>query len=432
MEELIKDLSSDNDEIAEFAMSALLIANPQRHLSDLINALDYCDDIAKQRICYIFGGMIDQRCINPLLSALKEKNIDTRIAAIDSLQYFPEKQILPHLRASLKTNNNTVREAVISTLSAYIKHGVPESHIPLINIILNENESPTLRHLALRGIKNLEDDQLKEIIPHLKDITDASIYSQILILEEEIGKNKKQKLDEVNYLIKQLLHLKDDILAQKDIEDQLVSFSEVTATELIKYLLAEPENTILKIHVNLIFDKLGSKSIPAIKSLFESFNQFDDFRKVIIIQNFVAETSNPRYSALTKSMLTLLFNLSCYIKKSNDKDIEKSFHTLKSYIHLALAVYGSSEGVDDIKEMFGQGTKRMFLPLIEAIKIVGDRQFVIPLLNQYQAYKDLRKPKSTIKKAFKSIIKREKIYKNDPIFDNLSEIQKKNLALILK
>ena len=52
IEELILDLGSDDQEVVDLAMSALLMANPHRHLSDMIEALKWGDDIIKQRISY--------------------------------------------------------------------------------------------------------------------------------------------------------------------------------------------------------------------------------------------------------------------------------------------------------------------------------------------------------------------------------------------
>ncbi|MBD3290221.1 hypothetical protein GF337_15550, partial [candidate division KSB1 bacterium] len=66
IKELILDLTSDNPEVAEFAMTALMMANSRDHLNQLVQALDNDNEIIKERICFILGGFTDNRCINPL------------------------------------------------------------------------------------------------------------------------------------------------------------------------------------------------------------------------------------------------------------------------------------------------------------------------------------------------------------------------------
>ena len=72
-----------------------------------------------------------------------------------------------------------------------------------------------------------------------------------------------------------------------------------------------------------------------------------------------------------------------------------------------------------------------FLELIEALKHIGDKDFLIPLINQFQAYRNFKRPSGIVKRAFKAIVRREKIKRNDPIFNNLSALQKENLGLIM-
>jgi hypothetical protein len=131
-------------------------------------------------------------------------------------------------------------------------------------------------------------------------------------------------------------------------------------------------------------------------------------------------------------MIKLLNRINAYIEQQNSETIRKEFDHIKSDIHFALATYGCREAVEDMKAIMRDGTQRQFLELIEALVHVGDRDFLIPLINQYQAYRDFKRPSKTVKRAFKAIVRREKIRRNDPMFNNLTELQKQNLSLIMK
>jgi HEAT repeat protein len=431
IEELILDLGSDDQEFVDFAMSALLMANPNRHLSDMIEALEWGDDIIKQRMCYILGGIIDDRCIDPLLSALKEESVDTKLAAIDSLQFFPIERIIPHLKDQLKHDDENVRDAVISTLGVFVKHGVTNAHLPLIDIIRNEKETIELRRSALLNLQHLNEEELIPLLNSLKDISDASIFSHILMLQDGLGKDQEKKIAKVKELIQNLLS-EEDILKQIRIRDLLAEKGSLSTKVLMKKIFEDPDSTPLSFHARLIIDKMGYKSIPAFKWLFETFDRFDDFKQVVLLQDLITIVEQRKYSALAKSLIKLLHRMNDYIENQSNEDKRKEFILIKSDIHFALGNYGCRDAVDDMKAVMGDGTRCQYLPLIEALINIGDKDFLVPLINQFQAYQNFNRPLRVVKRAFKAIVRREKIKRKDPIFDQLSDLQKKNLGLIMR
>jgi hypothetical protein len=431
IEELILDLGSDDQEVIDFAMSTLLMANPRRHLSDMIEALQWGDDIIKQRICYILGGIIDERCIDPLLAVLNEENVDTRLAAIDSLQYFPDERIIPHLKEQMKHEDEDIQDAVISTLGVLVKRGVIGAHIPLVEMVRNESAAIELRRSALANLQHLEEDELIPLLNSFKEISDASIYSHILMFQDGLGINQQQKIAQTEKIVQRLLTEKD-ALKQIRLEDLLVEGGSLTAKVLIRKIFEQPDNALLRVHAHMIFEKMGHKSISAFKWLFEMFDQFGDIVQVVMLQDLITVIAQRQYAALTKPLLNLLSRLNAYIKKNNRADNRWGLSHIKSEIHFTLATYGCRDAIDDIKTIMQDGTERQFLPLIEALKYVGDKDFLIPLINQFQVYRDFKRPISMIKRVFKEIVRREKIKRNDPIFNNLSELQKENLGLIMK
>jgi len=431
IEELILDLGSDDQEIVDLAMSGLLMANPRRHLSDMIDALEWGDDIIKQRICYIFGGIIDARCIDPLLSVLNDKNIDTRLAAIDSLQYFPSERIIPHLKDQLKHEDEYIHEAVIESLGAFVKHGVINAHIPLVEIVQNEDVTIELRRLALLNLQHLDEDELMPILDRLTGLSDASIYSHVLLLQDDLGKNKEQKIAQTEQIVQKLLTEKD-ALKQIRLEDLLAERGSLTAKVLIKKIFEQPDNAMLRVHARMIFEKMGYKSIAAFKGLLETFDRFNDLMQVVLLQDLISLVAQRKYTALARPMVKLLERINVYIEQQDSETIRREFDHIKSDIYFALAIYGCREAVEDMKAIMRDGTQRQFLELIEALVHIGDRDFLIPLINQYQAYRDFKRPIRTVKRAFKAIVRREKIKRSDPIFNNLTELQKQNLSLIMK
>lgn len=431
IEELILDLGSDDQQSVDFAMRTLLMANPRRHLSDMIEALQWGDDIIKQRLCYIFGGMIDDRCIDALLTMLQEENVDTKLAAIDSLQYFPVERIIPHLQDQLKQNDEDVQMAVITTLGVFIKHGVMNAHLPVVEIVQNEREAIELRRSALVNLKFLDEAELIPLLNSLKEISDATIYSHIMLLEDGLETNQDRKIAQIEQHIQKLLAEKN-ALKQIRLEDRLVEAGSLAARLLMNRILDEPENAHLRVLARLIFDKMGQKTIPAFKALFETFDRFDDLMQVVLLQDLITVVARRQYAMLAKSLVKLLDRINVYINNLKSENDRREFDHIKSDIHFALATYGCREAVEDMKAVMRDGTERQFLELIQALAHIGDKDFLIPLINQHQIYRNFKRPSKIVKQAFKAIVRREKIKRNDPIFSNLSELQKENLGLIMK
>ncbi len=431
IKDLILDLASDDPEVADSAMSDLLMMNSRRCLAEMIAALDWGDNLIKQRICYIFGGLTDERCVDPLLAMLNEANVDTQLAAIDSLQYFPLERVVPQLENHLRHEDENIRQAIISTLGVFVKRGVVDAHLPLANLVRNENVSVDLRRLALLNMQHLEEAELKSLLISFDNISDATIYSHILLLQDGLDKNPDQKIAETEQLIQKLLAEKD-VLKQIRIEDRLITGGSITAKVLIKKIFAEPDNALLRVHARMMFNKMGRKAISAFKHLFETFDQFYDIRQVVLLQDLIMSIQYRQFSPLSKSLVNLLERINSYIETVNSEDRRRDFELIKPEIHFALSIYGCREGVADMKKIMLDGTERQYLSLIEALKYVGDKDFLIPLINQLQAYRDFRSPIRAVKQAFKAIVHREKITWDDPIFDNLSDLQKQNLTLIMK
>ncbi|HEX9971688.1 MAG TPA: hypothetical protein VGD14_06420, partial [bacterium] len=328
-------------------------------------------------------------------------------------------------------DDEDVRDAIVTTLGVFTKHGVIDAHLPLIEIVRDENATIQIRRQALLNLQHLDEDELIPVLDSLKDISDASIYSHILLLQDDLGKNHEQKMVQIESLIQQLLTEKETI-KQIRIEDRLVAGGALTAKALMTKIFNKQENAALRMHARMIIEKMGSKSFSAFKWLFETFDRFDDIMHVILFQDLITVIAQRQYAALAQPLVKLLHRLNAYIEKLNSESDRREFDHIKSDIHFALATYGCREAVDDMKTIMREGTERQYLPLIEALIQIGDKDFLIPLINQFQAYRNFKRPSRTVTRAFKAIVRREKIKRNDPIFNNLSELQKENLGLIMK
>jgi len=424
-QELIIDLSSRKREIADFATTALMMANPQRHLEEIIQSLETDNENVKQRIYFILSGFDDKRCVDALILGIEnETNYTTKFAVIESIQCFHQSRIVPFLQKQLCNPLKEIRKLIITTLGIYVKHDVPDAHLPLLIVIKNETELMELRHEALQQLTHLDDSELLSLIEELKNISDASIYLQLLVLEDELKRDNQQKIQQVEELLNKLKST-DDVMEQIKLEKQIIEFGRIAAKLILDTIIDKYDDPRMLIHAMIITEHLGTKTIPAFRRLLESFDRFDDFDRILVLTNLFSSINDPQYKVLSSSFLKLLQNLNRYLKEKVLENRQSDINLFKSEIHTVLALYGCVEALDDLKALFGDGSRPQYFPLIAALKNIGDKDFLIPLINQYHIFRTVPYELQTIKRTFTAIARREKIKRNDPLFSHLTKKQQK-------
>jgi hypothetical protein len=101
-------------------------------------------------------------------------------------------------------------------------------------------------------------------------------------------------------------------------------------------------------------------------------------------------------------------------------------------IHCLLGEMNSTVGLDDLLDLLGDGTKRVPGDIIETLAKIGNKHALVPLVRMYPVESEISELGARyIKETCRTIIRREKLSKSDPLFDKLVEIEKDNLNKIL-
>jgi len=433
IEHLILDLDDDDPDIVDQAISDLLMISSPGELRDLIDGLTWGNDTIRQRIAYILGGMLDNRCIDPLVTLLNDPNIDTVLAALDSLQYFPEERIIPALQSVLSQRNEELSLAVIDTLGAYIKRGVIDAHVPLLEVIQDEQHPIDVRREALIQLQHLEAEELGPLLERLQHLADATLYSQVMFLQDGLGEDRQKKASAIEKMIHQLLD-EPQVVKALQLEERLVAGGSLSAQILLQMLFRDITNPTLRVYAHRIIQRMGYKSLPALKAVFENFDRFDDFDQLFEIEDLIEIVAHPKYASMASSLVTLLQHLKGYLDNQllmNRKARLRDYEYFRAYIHFVLAIYGCRDAVDDLKAMIRDGYRRQSTLILQALVSIGNKDFLLPLINQFHVYRKSKERQQLVRQAFRAIIKREKVRKNDPIFKDLSELQQQNLRLLI-
>ncbi|NOY59206.1 MAG: HEAT repeat domain-containing protein [Calditrichaeota bacterium] len=425
LEDFVEILSTDDPAAAEYAISSLLLASPRQKYSLLVKALPQSDDLRTQRICFILSSIPDNRCIDPLLGVLQRKNPVTQIAAIDALKYYPKLKVLPHLTRQLFSKDKEVREKVIEALGEFIKYGISEARDPLLKIVHDKNEVIELRRAAIKALSNLEDEDLLPILENLQNSSRAELFAEAMYEFDMLDtKDKDKEHSRVNQLVSEL-RIEKDVVMKMFLTDKIVESGRLGAKVIMEQLLKFPQNFELLTYGQQVFEELGLKSVPVLEKVFGTFDQFDDMARVHMLSNLVWVAKEAEMDALAPALTGYFFRMLAYLDKHPENP--NVYFLYKAELLLALARFGVTDILDDLKKTFDDGSNLGLLYLIESVFRIGDRDFLLPLVNLYEMALDSRRDQSKVKKAFRAIIKREKIKRDDPLFKDLPPDNKKSL-----
>lgn len=429
---LIKQLSNPINTVSENALTNLLMAPRRTKIPLLINAIPKGDPLTKQKICFILGGTDDKRCIEPLINLLEDESENVRLAAIEALQHFGEPNIIPHLSKQLSSQSSAIKEQTILALANLLKYGIQQAADPLIKKVKDENEDEKLRLLALRNLSYLDPEKLKVLINELSTLSSAVLYAEIIHLQDELEDSKSESYQKrINKLIDEIIFVEADPLQEIRLRERLMDYGPQAMDMILERLIDDVENTKLFVLTTLTVSEFGNRSIHSLKKLFESYDDFDNVKANIIVSHLLISLEEDLLERLADSFIILLHKINKYIHEKDTKKRAEKFYMFKSEIHEALARAGRTDAIDDLKELVGDGTKRrLYRPLLNAVKLIGDREFLIPLINLHNI-EIFEEDKKLLKRAFRSILRREKIKKDDELFQNLSKDQKKVLELYL-
>lgn len=427
---LILQLANKHEHIADYAMKTLLAVPRNKKVPLLIEALAKSDDYTKQKICFILGGTDDERCIEPLLALLAEPNPAVKLAAMDALQFFAVPTIVPHLSKQLYSKKPEIRWQAVMTLASLLKLGVKEAGHVLAEKVKDETEDEKIRRMALKELRYFPAAELKPILKQFSGISSASIYAEILFMEEALAYQESPEYkDRIKKLVDKFIQI-DNILDKIKFEEKLLEHGSLVISLMLEQLFENPDDVKLSADITRLLDRMGARAIPALKKAFDSYNDFENYRLAVAITILFFPLENERFKPVMDSVVSLLNRLNTYIDEKRSEQITTEFDYIKSEIHLLIAKHGCKDAIADLKELIGDGTNRCYVQIIEAAGRVGGKEFIIPLLNLYKIKASDFEGKA-IKKAFKAIVKREKVKRADEIFLSLDADQQQVLEQLL-
>lgn len=245
--------------------------------------------------------------------------------------------------------------------------------------------------------------------------------------------------------IQQLLDnlFSDEIETRRQTVRQLINIGPAVAKHLVSMLTQNPLDATKLFKLTYALEELGKLAVPP---LLESLNNIKDFNNptnITLLETIVDtlirvhdKNAIPWLVDEIKELKSEIRKIQKKIPADNDKNGSPAvdekrigfYQNARLRIHVLLGEMGSSNGLDDLLTLLGNGKTRVHEDIIETIVKIGDKRALVPLLRLYPLELSISELGARfIKLTIRNIIRREKIDRSDPIFKKLSAEEKNTL-----
>ena len=399
----ILQLGSEDDDIANEAIDALIVSDPEIKIPLFIQALPENNSAGKQRICFLLGGCEEECCVPPLLDMLDDGDDFVAAAAIEALEQFARSSIVTPVSEMLYSDNPHVVKKTIHCFGKMLSAGVVEAIEPLMRFVKMTGHRAT-RLSAVQNFKYLEKENLLPVIDELKKLHDADLEPEIPLLMDELEiRQEDNAIKEIKRLYRGLSSQK--YVYQKACESEVVAYGKLAADIMLEIMFAEGTDTPQFVKAVSIVKKMCWKALPSIRNLIETFNEFDIKHKMHRLGALVSCLQPVLYPELEPAMLGLL-DRSILFEPTLHADLQSQLRSLKTSIHVALAEGGCTAAMADLIAMFGDGRNITDEELLKAIRLIGGQEFLRPLSDMHADPSYPWYVKKEAEKAFAAISKR--------------------------
>ncbi len=245
--------------------------------------------------------------------------------------------------------------------------------------------------------------------------------------------------------IQQLLDnlFSDEIETRRQTVRQLINIGPAVAKQLVGMLTQNPLDATKLFRLTYALEELGKLAVPPLLESLDNIKDFGNPTNVTLLETIVDTLIRVHDKNAVHWLVDKTKELKSEIRKIqktppadnnkngspvvDDKRIGL-YQNARLRIHVLLGEMGSSDGLDDLLTLLGNGKTRVHEDIIETIVKIGDKRALVPLLRLYPLELSISELGARfIKLTIRNIIRREKIDRSDPIFKKLSAEEKNTL-----
>ncbi len=412
IEALIGQLSNPSTQEVEVALARLTIIG-SRAVEHLISVLESSQFTIRVNAIEALVRIGDPRSIAPLLHSLVDPHPAVKAKAIEALPSFPSPKTAKGLIAALKSEQKReYRKAIVNALLSLSQQGLIEALDGMLKLLTDRDEDAQLRLQAMEFLKSTDLKQRRQLLKRLSLDPEPQIAHRAQELQKE-STRRKRKLppSKAEKLIARLKS--EDYLTWSSALRNLPVEGTSLVDPLVGSMLTPPTSTAYCRRVGMALSRMGK---GVVEKIYPYLDKVDYYPALEVLIEVISPWRDPRSAVCLKHTLD---RLSEEFARADNQEIQSWILLIKGKIHLVLADINSRIALGDLRSMLLHPATVGWVEFLKAAQRVGNRDFLLPLLQLYQHFEQDEWMGIQIKEAFLTIKKRERIRINSSLFKNL-------------
>jgi len=417
--DLVKRLASRSPRRVDAARARLAIVGP-RAVEELIGALEGDDNRVRARVMPLLALIQDPRGREPLIATLIDRRARIRGIAARSLARFPSIDVVAALERLLERERNAgVQVAAVRSLVEQCAAGLDDAIPPVLERLVDTGQPTPIRVAALALVRVLPAAQGQSIVSRLMADPDRRLRNRA----DALGWDSERGITD-RELRRRIADLAaDDYGKWYEAVNRLTDCGGAVVRPLLCAMREHAHDPEFCARTGMVLKSLGPRRCRALVEGLERIEEPLPLQVLVEVVGALGEKS-------------LIYRLKGLIEKivargatSGDPSEFDPLQRVRAKAHLELARIGSRVAIRDLREAMQDPKRRIELELIDALAMTGKREEIPLLLRAYGREEPYLRRR--IAGVVQSIMRRERIRRNDRMFSSLAEGQRRALGRIL-
>ena len=416
--ELIRRLGSRKHSCFDAARARLAIIGP-RAVEHLIEALEAADTRIRARIMPLLALIQDPRGRAPLIAMLLDRSVRLREIAARHLGRFPAPESVAALNRVLdKERSERVRVAAVQALVEQYDAGQDAALCKVLELINDATAPRAVRLAALALLPKLRPSARRGILERIQGEPDEAVRAAANRIIEAAGGGVPV---EVSRVIADLAS--EDYATWNSAVGTLAECGAAAIEPLVAQMRSRAHDPEFAKRTGMALKAMGPRRARAVGNALE---QNDDPLVLLVLVEVIGALGDRPQIYRLKDLLDRLARRPPHPADVNGLD---PMARVRARAHLELARIGSRVAIDDLARLLADGEQRVEIELIAAVQLIGKRDELPALLRAYD--REDAFTRARIADAVRTILRRERIRRNNRVFQALAPAERRTLAEIL-
>ena len=417
---LVQRLGSRSKACADRARARLSVIGA-RAVDDLVEALEGGDNRVRSRVMPLLALIQDSRGRAPLTAMLLDRNSRLRTVAAQSLGRFAAADTVAALKRVLDREHSIpVREAATRALVEQFAGGQEQALACLLEVLGNTNEASRTRLAAFAVVPLLPGTERRALLARLRRDPEADVCRRAEAMAALGAAGSGPRPAEIARSVSDLASA--DYAVWNSAVHRLAALGSPAIGPLLGEMQRRSHDPEYCTRAGMAFKAMGPRRGRALA------NAMDSIEEPLPLQVLVEVIGAFGEKSLIYRLKDLIDRLAERPNRGEAVGLDLA-QRVRAKAHLELARIGSRVAIQDLREALGDPERRIEVEMLTAVRTIGKRDEIAILLRAYTREDDY--VRQEIAEVVRTIMRRERIRRNNRMFQSLRPDQLEALRTIL-